>query len=160
MREFLPSRTLGVLNEALLRQRDDRRFCTVAYAYLEKLDEGARVGISTGGHPLPLLLRADGGVEPVGVPGTLLGVVPDPNLEDRAVTLAPGDSLVFYTDGVIENRVNSHGVLDERRLMELVATCAGRDPDAIATKIEEAALLSQDGRPKDDIAVLVLRVAE
>ena len=45
-------------------------------------------------------------------------------------------------------------------LMELVATCAGRDPDAIATRVEEAALLSQDGRPKDDIAVLVLRVAE
>ena len=160
MREFLPSRSLGVLNEALLRQRDDRRFCTVAYAYLEKLDEGARVGISTGGHPLPLLLRAGGEVEYVGAPGTLLGVVPDPNLEDRAVALAPGDSLVFYTDGVIENRVNSHGVLDERRLKELVATCAGRDPDAIATRVEEAALLSQDGRPKDDIAVLVLRVAE
>jgi PAS domain S-box-containing protein len=160
MREFLPSRSLAVLNEALLKQRDDRRFCTVAYAYLEKLDDGARVGISTGGHPLPLLLRADGEVEAVGVPGTLLGVVPDPNLEDRAVTLAPGDSLLFYTDGVIENRVNSYGVLDERRLMELVATCAGRDPDAIATKVEEAALLSQHGRPKDDIAVLVLRVAE
>jgi PAS domain S-box-containing protein len=160
MREFLPSRSLGVLNEALLRQRDDRRFCTVAYAYLEKLDEGARVGISTGGHPLPLLLRAGGEVEFVGAPGTLLGVVPDPDLEDRALTLAPGDSLVFYTDGVIENRVDANGVLDERRLMELVATCAGRDPDAIATRVEEAALLSQDGRPKDDIAVLVLRVAE
>jgi len=160
MREILPSRSLAVLNEALLRQRDDRRFCTVAYAYLEKLDEGARVGISSGGHPLPLLLRADGGVEPVGAPGTLLGVVPDPNLEDRAVTLAPGDSLVFYTDGVIEHRVNANGVLDERRLEELVATCAGRDPDTIATRVEEAAVLSQDGRPKDDIAVLVLRVAE
>jgi PAS domain S-box-containing protein len=160
MRERLPSRSLSVLNEALLRQRDDRRFCTVAYAYLEKLDEGARAGISTGGHPLPLLLRAEGGVEAVGAPGTLLGVVPDPALEDRAITLAPGDSLVFYTDGVIESRTNSHGVLDERRLSELVATCAGRDPDAIATRIEEAAVMSQNGRPKDDIAVLVLRVAE
>jgi serine phosphatase RsbU (regulator of sigma subunit) len=86
--------------------------------------------------------------------------VPDPALEDRAITLAPGDSLVFYTDGVIESRTNSHGVLDERRLSELVATCAGRDPDAIATRIEEAAVMSQNGRPKDDIAVLVLRVAE
>ncbi len=35
MRERLPSRSLRLLNEALLRQRDDRRFCTVAYAYLE-----------------------------------------------------------------------------------------------------------------------------
>jgi PAS domain S-box-containing protein len=160
MRDFLPSRSLAVLNEALLRQRDDRRFCTVAYAYLEKLDEGARVGISAGGHPLPILLRADGGAETVGALGTLLGVVPDPNLEDRALTLAPGDTLVFYTDGVIENRMGTNGVLDERRLMELVATCAGRDPDTIATKVEEAAVLSQDGRPRDDIAVLVLRVAE
>jgi PAS domain S-box-containing protein len=159
MRERLPSRSLAVLNEALLRQRDDRRFCTVAYAYLEKLDHGARAGISTGGHPLPLLLRVDGSVEPVGAPGTLLGVVPDPNLEDRTVTLGPGDTLVFYTDGVIESRVGD-GVLDERRLAELVATCAGSGPDTIASRVEEAAVLSQNGHPKDDIAVLVLQVAE
>jgi serine phosphatase RsbU (regulator of sigma subunit) len=56
--------------------------------------------------------------------------------------------------------VSSNGVLDERRLAELVATCAGRDPDAIASRIEEAAVLSQNGHPRDDIAVLVLRVAE
>jgi serine phosphatase RsbU (regulator of sigma subunit) len=160
MRERLPSRSLLLLNEALLRQRDDRRFCTVAYAYIEKLDHGARAGISSGGHPLPILLRADGSVEPVGAPGTLLGVVPDPDLEDQAVMLEPGDALVFYTDGVIESRMSSNGVLDERRLAELIATCAGRSPDAIASKIEDAAVLSQNGRPKDDIAVLVLRVAE
>jgi PAS domain S-box-containing protein len=160
MRERVPSRSLAVLNEALLRQRDDRRFCTVAYAYIEQLDHGARVGLSTGGHPLPLLLRADGTVEQVGRPGTLLGIVPDPDLEDHTVMLEPGDALVFYTDGVIEQRASSNGVLDERRLSELVATCTGRDPDAIASRIEEAAVLSQNGRPRDDIAVLVLRVAE
>jgi serine phosphatase RsbU (regulator of sigma subunit) len=160
MRERLPSRSLAALNEALLRQRDDRRFCTVAYAYLEKLDHGARAGISSGGHPLPLLLRADGEVEPVGAPGTLLGVVRDPSLEDSAVTLEPGDALVFYTDGVVEHRVGADRVLDERRLAELVATCAGSSADAIAAKVENAAVLSQGGTPKDDIAVLVLRVSE
>jgi len=158
MRERLPSRSLAVLNEALLRQRDDRRFCTVAYAYIEKLDRGARVGVASGGHPLPLLLRADGRVEEVGAPGTLLGVVPDPDLEDRAVTLEPGDALIFYTDGVIESRGDSH--MDDRRLAELITTCAGAGADAIAAKVEEAAVLSQGGRPRDDIAVLVLRVAE
>jgi PAS domain S-box-containing protein len=159
MREQLPSRSLFMLNEALLRQRNDRRFCTVAYAHIEKLDEGARAGLSTGGHPLPLLLRADGGVEAVGAPGTVLGIYRDPDLEDHAVMLAPGDSLVFYTDGVIESRMSTDGVLDERRLAELVSTCAGRGADAIAAAVEEAAVLSQQGRPKDDIAVLVLRVA-
>src|SRR5215217_3349044 len=159
MRERLPSRSLSLLNEALLRQRDDRRFCTVAYAYIEKLDHGARAGISSAGHPLPLLLRADGSVEAVGAAGTLLGVVPDPDLEDRAVTLEPGDALVFYTDGVIESRGDA-ALLDERRLAELVATCAGAGADAIAAKVEEAAVLSQGGHPRDDIAVLVLRIVE
>jgi phosphoserine phosphatase RsbU/P len=96
----------------------------------------------------------------VGAPGTLLGVVPDPDLEDRAITLEPGDTLVFYTDGVIESRASSDGVLDERRLGELIATCAGRGPDTIASMVEDAAVLSQNGRPRDDIAVLVLRVTE
>ena len=157
MRERLPSRSLAVLNEALLRQRDDRRFCTVAYAYIEKLDRGARVGVACGGHPLPLVLREGGTVEQAGEPGTLLGVVPDPYIEDRAVTLEPGDALIFYTDGVIESRGDSH--IDERRLEELIATCAGAGADAIAAKVEEAAVLSQGGNPRDDIAVLVLRVA-
>ena len=159
MREHLPSRSLAVLNEALLRQRDDRRFCTVAYSYIEKLDRGARVKIASGGHPLPLLLRVDGSVEQVGAPGTLLGVVPDPDLEDRELMMEPGDALVFYTDGVIESRGEGN-VLDERRLAELVATCAGTGADAIAARVEEAAVLSQGGRPRDDIAVLVLRIAE
>jgi PAS domain S-box-containing protein len=158
MGQSVPSRSLNMLNEALLRQRDDRRFCTVAYAYLEVLDGGARVGIASGGHPLPLLIHPDGKVEPLGEHGTLLGVVPDPQLEDRAVSLAPGDAIVFYTDGVVETR-GGPDVLDEAGLAGLVSACAGRGADAIAATVEEAALRSQGGRPRDDIAVLVLRMA-
>ena len=158
MRERLPSRSLELLNEALLRQRSDRRFCTVAYAYLEPLAVGARVGFASGGHPLPLLLRADGRVEPVGEFGTLLGVVPDPEFEDRSLALAPGDALVFYTDGVIEARPGYHS-LDEESLAELLATCVGADADAIAARVEDAAVSAQNGSPRDDIAVLVLRIA-
>jgi PAS domain S-box-containing protein len=158
MRERLPSRSLGLLNEALLRQRTDRRFCTVAYAYLEPLADGARLGFASGGHPLPLLLRADGSVESVGEAGTLLGVVPDPRFEDRSLSMGPGDALVLYTDGVIEGR-GPHNSLDEEGLAHLVAACAGEGADAIAARIEDAAVAAQDGSPRDDIAVLVLRVA-
>jgi PAS domain S-box-containing protein len=158
MRERLPSRSLRLLNEALLRQRDDRRFCTVAYAYLEAHDGGIRVGVASGGHPLPMLVRSDGTVESVGVPGTLLGVLPDPNLEDRSFALAPGDALVFFTDGVIEGR-GANVLLDEDGLRELLAGCAGAGADAIAARVEDAAVAAQGGNPRDDIAVLVLRVA-
>ena len=145
MRERLPSRGLQVLNEALLRQRTDRRFCTVAYAYLESVDSGVRLGFASGGHPLPLLVRPDGEVRAVGAPGTLLGVVSDPSFEDRSVELAPGDALVFYTDGVIEER--GDGGLEEEQLMELLATCAGKGADAIAARVEEEAVRSQGAIP-------------
>ena len=158
MRERLPSRSLRALNEALLRQRDDRRFCTVAYAYLETVDDGARVSFASGGHPLPLLLRADGAVEFVGEPGSLVGVLPDPSFVDRSLSLHPGDALVFYTDGVIEGR-GPNGSLDETGLASLLATCTGAGADAIASTVEEAAIAAAAGNPRDDIAVLVLRVA-
>jgi PAS domain S-box-containing protein len=158
MRERLPSRSLRLLNEALLRQRDDRRFCTVAYAYLESHDGGVRIGVASGGHPLPMLLHSDGTVETIGEPGTLLGVLPDPNLEDCSLALSPGDALIFYTDGVIEGR-GASVQLDEDGLRRLISECAGAGADEIAARIEDAAVAAQDGSPRDDIAVLVLRVA-
>jgi len=158
MHERVPSRSLELLNEALLRQRTDRRFCTVAYAFLEAGEDGTRLGFASGGHPLPLLLRRDGTVEPVGEPGTLLGVVPDPRFTDHSVTLEPGDTVVFYTDGVIEGR-GASAVLDEQRLAELLESSAGTGADAIAGVVEDAAVAAQGGSPQDDIAVLVLRVA-
>ena len=158
IRERLPSRSLRLLNEALLRQRDDRRFCTVAYAYMEMVDGGVRMGCASAGHPLPLLVRADGKVEEVGSFGTLLGVFPDPLIEDRAVRLSPGDALVFYTDGVIESG-GPDGSLDEAALAALLADSAGSDADAIAARVEGAALNAQSGPARDDIAVLVIRVA-
>jgi PAS domain S-box-containing protein len=158
MRERLPSRSLELLNEAMLRQRDDRRFCTVAYAYLETAGEGAEVRLASGGHPLPLLLRTDGTVDAIGQTGTLLGVVPDPRFDDRSVALGPGDALVFYTDGVVDGR-GGDGRLDERTLAGLLSSAAGGGADAIASLVEEAALEATGGNPRDDIAVLVLRVA-
>jgi PAS domain S-box-containing protein len=158
MHERLPSRSLRLLNDALLRQPGDRRFCTVAYAYLEALEEGARVGFASGGHPLPFVLRNDGAVEWLGEHGMLLGVVPDPRLEDRSAALSPGDALIFYTDGVTDAG-GPVSLLGEERLAEVVASCAGLGADAIAGRVEAAALEAEEGAPRDDIAVVVLRVA-
>jgi PAS domain S-box-containing protein len=158
MQERLPSGSLRMLNEALLRQPGDRRFCTVAYAYLEALEEGARVGFASGGHPLPVVLRAGGEVEWLGDHGMLLGVVPDPQLKDTSAALGAGDALIFYTDGVTDAG-GGQEPLGEEALAGIVASCAGLDANAIAARIEAAALEAEDGPPRDDIAVVVLRVA-
>jgi PAS domain S-box-containing protein len=157
MTERLPSRVLGLLNDALLRQPGERTFCTVAYAYLEALDDGARLGFASGGHPLPLVLRRNGDVQWLGTHGMLLGALTDPALEDRSVALGAGDAVVFYTDGVTEAG-SPHNPLGEERLAEIVAECAGMNADAIAGRVEAAAVEVDAGTPRDDIAVVVVRV--
>ena len=158
VQETSPAEVLRKLNEALLRQRTDRRFCTVAYASLHMNGNGsAEVCFSTGGHPLPYVLRADGTVETVGEPGTLLGVLPDVQLTDTALKLEPGDVLVLYTDGVTEAR-GPRGMLGSGELAEVLASCAGLDANSVAARIESAALEIQEGNPHDDIAILVVRI--
>ena len=97
-----PAQVLAELNEALLRQGLDYRFCTVLYASVTPRPDGCDVVLATGGHPLPLVLRAGGEVEQAGAPGTLLGIVREPEISEERVALGPGDALVLYTDGVVE----------------------------------------------------------
>ena len=158
VQETSPAEVLRKLNDALLRQRTDRRFCTVAYASMNVNGGGtADVCLSMGGHPLPYVLRADGTVEAVGEPGTLLGVLPDVRLTDTAVHLRRGDLMVLYTDGVIEARGPS-GMFDNDELAAVLAGCAGLDAISVATRIETAALDIQEGNARDDIAILVVRI--
>ena len=158
IQETSPAEVLRKLNDALLRQRTDRRFCTVAYASLQVNGGGsADVCLSTGGHPLPYVLRADGSVEAVGEPGTLLGVLPDVRLSDTSVQLSKGDVMVLYTDGVTEAR-GPRGMLGADQLAAVLATCAGLDAKSVAARIESAALEIQEGNPRDDIAILAVRI--
>jgi sigma-B regulation protein RsbU (phosphoserine phosphatase) len=103
------------------------------------------------------VLRAGGKVEVVGSPGTLLGVVADPDITEERVQLGVGDALVLYTDGVVEASP-SDDALGPERLVELLARCSGRDAARIAESIEREALAVQRGRLRDDVAVVVVRV--
>jgi serine phosphatase RsbU (regulator of sigma subunit) len=151
-----PSQVLAELNEALLRQGLDYRFCTVLYASVTPRPDGCEVVLATGGHPLPLVVRAGGAVEQAGEPGTLLGIVRDPEISEQRMLLGSGDALVLYTDGVIEASPADHA-LSPDRLAELLLSCGGRDAGAIAETVERKALEVQDGRLRDDVAVVVLR---
>jgi len=160
--EHDPASILKRLNEAIMREGEDDRspqFCTVAYASLHAgEEEGARLRVGSGGHPLPLVVRADGTIEKAGAPGLLLGVFPDPEVSAQDVVLRPGDAVVLYTDGVTENR-RAGDTFGETRLRELLAASAGADAEAIAHNIERAVIEFNPGGRLDDIAVLVLRVS-
>jgi serine phosphatase RsbU (regulator of sigma subunit) len=153
-----PAAVLRALNQAILRHSADFRFCTVLYVRLVPTIDGVEACIATGGHPLPMLVHASGQVEPAGRTGTLLGVVEDPEISATAVRLRPGDALVLYTDGVTEASPVDDA-FGPARLAAFLRTCAGMDAGHIAAGVERRVLEVQRGSLRDDVAVLVMRVA-
>jgi serine phosphatase RsbU (regulator of sigma subunit) len=156
--ESSPSQVLRTLHDSINSERSDFRFCTAALARIQAPSNGrdlARLTVALGGHPLPMILRKDGHVDPIGEPGTLLGVLPSPVLADADATLAVGDALILYTDGVLDLRgPGDRG--DPDWLINEIAESAGKSADEIAEALAQAAVTRHGGEPRDDIAILVL----
>jgi sigma-B regulation protein RsbU (phosphoserine phosphatase) len=159
-RETRPRLILAALNQALLEwPTDDPRFLTAIYATVRPTLAGASVQISSGGHPLALVHRADGRVQTFGRPGTVLGILPDPDLYDSRGLLRAGDSLVLFTDGVTEARSHiDHDIYGEDRLRDVIAGLGDMSAARIADAIQQAALAFSGGDTGDDTVALVLKV--
>jgi serine phosphatase RsbU (regulator of sigma subunit) len=156
--ESQPSEILRTLHESICSEHADLRFCTAALARIQTPSNGrgaARLTLALGGHPLPLVLREDGTVDAIGEPGTLLGALPSPVLADADATLAIGDSLILYTDGILDVRDRTVRS-DPDWFVEEVSRSAGLSADVIAQRLAEVAIQRHGGEPRDDIAILVL----
>jgi sigma-B regulation protein RsbU (phosphoserine phosphatase) len=99
-------------------------------------------------------------VEEVGCSGRVLGVFPDAELQDTPLRLMPDEALVLYTDGVTEARSPDGEFFGEERLRALLRSCAGLEAGAFAGRIKGVVLDFQEGYPRDDLAILVLRVRD
>ena len=153
-----PSEVLRMLHESISSERSDFRFCTAALARIEAPSDGmdeARLTVALGGHPLPIVLRKDGRIESIGEPGTLLGVLPSPTLADVEATLGVGDSLILYTDGVLDVADRAKRG-DPDWLKDQIAVATGQSANEIAERLAQAAVERHGGQLRDDIAILVL----
>ncbi|MFJ4437308.1 PP2C family protein-serine/threonine phosphatase [Streptomyces sp. NPDC088923] len=102
-----PAAVLANLNTVLNHEYHgtDPRFCTVVFGLLtpDRQGSGFHITLASGGHPPALLMRTDGTADYLPTPGgQLIGVLPDAHIATSAVHLAPGDTLLLYTDGLTE----------------------------------------------------------
>jgi len=150
-----PHQILRALNDAMLEHHNGQQFATVCLLCLdpERKEHGL---LCLGGHPPPLLLQADGGVCAKGSFGTLLGMVADPKLTDQHLELCPGDTLLLYTDGVIEAGEGEQR-LGEEGLAAMLGDLAGQPARDIVEAVERFTVDYSNGHPRDDIAVVALR---
>jgi serine phosphatase RsbU (regulator of sigma subunit)/anti-sigma regulatory factor (Ser/Thr protein kinase) len=147
---------LSRVNDTLV-DRGGGRYCTLAMAALttgpgQRLD----VALHLAGHDRPVLVGRGGRASFTGTPGTALGLLERVQTPGVTVNLEPGDTLVFYTDGVTERR-RGNELFGVDRLRACAADLSGSRADVVAARLRAAALGFSTEPPRDDIAILALR---
>ncbi|MGY4708479.1 PP2C family protein-serine/threonine phosphatase [Mycolicibacterium sp. CBM1] len=152
-----PTDGLSELNAALIADSTERRFCTVLFGTLSARPEagGFHVRLATGGHlPALLLDRDSGSVHPVrSVGGMLIGALRDARFEACEMLLTPGQTLLLYTDGVVEARPDGTTTFGESALRLFLSERVGLPATRL---VAELADLVSSLRPDDDVALLAL----
>jgi phosphoserine phosphatase RsbU/P len=163
------------VNQALYEASSADRYATFFYAQFDPASR--RLTYVNGGHCAPLLFRADasagaaGAVEIAGVErlgskkierlddgGPVIGLIPECAYQQAEVTLAPGDLLVVFTDGVSEAMNPSLEEWGEDRLIATVRAAQSCEASEIITRIMQGADDFAAGAPQhDDMTLIVLR---
>jgi phosphoserine phosphatase RsbU/P len=155
-----PVAVLTELNAALHRERLDpaHRFCSVVFGVLTPGPGGCGVVLATGGHPPPVVIRSDGTAEyGYDVGGQVVGLLPEASFVATALHLGPGDTLLLYTDGLSEARVDRDTRFDEDDLLEFLASQAPASASHAVAAVR--GLLDGFGPAlDDDTALLVVGV--
>lgn len=153
--EATPSAILDRVNRELLKDNEAMLFVTMFLGILDHTT--GELAYSNAGHNPPVLVRR-GGADWLALPkGLFLGVMEEASYRDASVTLAPGDRLLVYTDGVTEAMNEAGELYSGERLLEVAPGLAGLEPkaacEAVAASVREFA---GDAPQADDITLLAL----
>lgn len=153
---FSPSRFLTVMNQRLNALVREAGYFATGVCLLYDAANG-QIRVVRAGHPPPLLLRADGRIEPMGRPQPALGMVPEIAYTDTTESLAPGDGLLVFTDGAVE-LINAED--EELGLAGLIRMLGGQDSGSPASRCrlgvleEELLRYSSEIQLPDDLTLL------
>ena len=158
MLQETPAAVLADLNAALRAATDPPTTCTAVYGQIDMSGATATITLAVGGHPPPLVIRADGSVETTPARGPLLGAIDDPVFHTCELRFDVGDALFVYSDGILDSAIDGVPV-DEQRISEVLANV----PHASATDLVGALLGSMrriDRALRDDVAFIALRYVD
>ena len=145
------------LNSLVCHNTGNDRFITFFYA---QLDGPARLlQYTNAGHNAPILLHRDGAYERLETGGGVLGVFPHQTFAAGAAKLAPGDRVIFFTDGVTEACDAAGEEFGDARLLHLLQEHRVATASALQEKILAVAGEFSQGHWHDDATLLVLAVS-
>ena len=155
-----PGVVLREVNDLLTEDNDAMMFVTLLYGIYDPAS--GEFTYASGGHNAPLLVHTDGSSELLSLTGGIaLGLAPGLEYEHVSVTLAPGDMIFLYTDGVTEAMNINGDQYELQRLSEAFAADPPKDPvSANVTAFESVSAFADDAAQSDDITCLALRRSE
>jgi serine phosphatase RsbU (regulator of sigma subunit) len=132
----------------------DMQFVTAIYAIFDP--ENATLQYAIAGHPQPFLREASGQVKKLAGQGIALGISPNAQYEDMRVILAPGDSVVAFTDGVTDANSPSEELYEMAHLEKAIGT-APAEARALLIHLQSELVDWVKEAPKyDDITLLAI----
>jgi len=149
-----PSDFLQSANDVVVGEIAPGKFITMVYVVIDPRTGG--VVVAGAGHPLPRVVRAGGGVTSLDTRGLVLGVELGQTYEDVHATLATGDAVVLYTDGVLEARREGE-LYGHERLDRVLAERASLPPLQLAQAVLDDCRAFARGELADDCAIVVVR---
>jgi sigma-B regulation protein RsbU (phosphoserine phosphatase) len=152
------TRAVELLHGTMLEADDPEQFATVALALLTQGVDGLGVELVLAGHDQPALVRADGQVSLIGSYGSAVGLLQRFEVHPTEHLLAPGDTLVFYTDGVTERR-RGREQFGQERITDTLATAAGRSPEELIAVLQRTVNDFSPEPHQDDIAIMAVQVS-
>jgi phosphoserine phosphatase RsbU/P len=149
---------LGKVNDYLYETNLPETFVTAVYGVLDRRNHV--FSYANAGHNPPLHLKKNGTFEQLHVGGTLLGAFADSQYEETAVTLEPGDVMLFYTDGVTEAFDDSGKQFGMDRLKALVRKHSHLPAAEIVRLISDDVLnFRSSSAVQDDLTLSVVKYA-
>lgn len=127
--------------------------------FLLVLGAKGRVAYANAGHPPAILYRArEKRFEELDAEGTVAGLVPDIDFEEKYVQLQDGDLLLLYTDGITEAMVpGTEDMFGVDRLQTVIRESASFPPDEIVEAIFQKVTTHAGGSQEDDLTVVVIK---
>ena len=144
-------------NELIHQNTEPDQFITLFVGVFDPREQLLRY--VNAGHNFPILIRRSGRDQMLDEGGLILGPFPDATYEQGCVRLAPGDTLLLYTDGVSEAMNSAGDELGEELVRDVVRAHAEESPEEIIAHVMSLVDLHQGGRsPEDDQTLLAVRV--
>jgi sigma-B regulation protein RsbU (phosphoserine phosphatase) len=152
----LPELVANMNKYACSNSQGGLRFTT---AFLAEYDAPRRVfNYINAGHNNPILRRANGSIERLDVGGLPLGIQPEAKYESASVTLAPGDWLIIFTDGLVEAENARQEEYGETRLLGAIAASAATTPTEMLKRLMAEVDLFVGSTPQhDDVTCLLVK---